>query len=78
MKTFGRYLPILIGSLIQAAKIVAVLNQDIVHLDIKPANILVSASGEVYVIDLNIAQFKGAGGLAVEGSRAGTPGYKSP
>lgn len=47
----------------------------IVHLDLKPENMMVGGFGEVYVMDWGVAQDATA---AVERVVVGTPGYMSP
>jgi serine/threonine protein kinase/Tfp pilus assembly protein PilF len=49
-----------------------------IHLDIKPANILVSADGQPMLLDFHIAQGPLARGGSVPTSFGGTPLYMSP
>lgn len=48
----------------------------IVHCDVKPANILVTATGHAYLTDFGIAA--SPAGPAVSGEVQGTPGYMAP
>lgn len=56
----------------------------VVHRDLKPNNILVSADGQAHLLDFGIAKLLGDGGEATEteltqlGGRAFTPDYASP
>ncbi|KAF5295770.1 hypothetical protein FQA39_LY12943 [Lamprigera yunnana] len=49
-------------------------NQDIIHRDIKPGNILVNKDKEVKIIDVGIAKFKNQGG----DQALGTPRFMAP
>jgi serine/threonine-protein kinase len=55
----------------------------VLHLDLKPSNVLISRSGQAKVIDFGVAGFlaaRGAQGAAFEDdpSLVGTPGYMAP
>ena len=52
--------------------------KDIVHRDVKPANIILDRRGRAYVMDFGIAQLPDQRGLTVAGSLVGTPNYASP
>jgi len=53
-------------------------DQGIVRGDIKPSNVLVEKSGQIYVTDLGIAKIADAKGPTREGVVIGTPVYMSP
>ena len=64
---------------IQAAQgIHAAHRQEIVHRDIKSANIMVSSEGLTKVMDFGLAQLAGRTKLTKTGSSLGTPAYMSP
>lgn len=50
----------------------------VLHLDIKPENILIDAEGHGYVTDFGISRIAGAAGTAADGMSSGTPHYMSP
>lgn len=50
----------------------------IVHRDVKPANILVDASGKPYLVDFGIARLSDAATVTRPDNAPGTPAYMSP
>jgi len=50
----------------------------VVHLDLKPANVMVGSFGEVQVMDWGLSRVLAADDFAAAGSVMGTPGYLSP
>lgn len=53
-------------------------NQQIIHRDIKPGNILVAATGTVKVTDFGLARIAVAPTVTLEGTLIGTPAYIAP
>ncbi|GHA66833.1 serine/threonine-protein kinase [Streptomyces termitum] len=50
----------------------------VLHRDVKPANILFNAEGQAMLMDFGIATFEGADHLTVAGQVVGTPMYTAP
>jgi serine/threonine protein kinase len=67
------------GLAVQAAEALEHAHQfGVVHRDVKPANLLVDARGNLWVTDFGLAQFHAAAGLTGTGDLLGTLHYMSP
>ena len=53
-------------------------SKGMIHRDVKPGNIMLSASGDLRLMDFGIVSVSGAGDLTVTGQILGTPAYMPP
>ena len=68
-----------VDTIIQMSKALAYAHKNgVIHLDIKPANILIDMEGNVMVADFGIAHLLGGGEATQSGPVMGTPSYMSP
>jgi serine/threonine protein kinase/tetratricopeptide (TPR) repeat protein len=75
--------PLKIGDVINYATQIAeglkaAHDKDILHRDVKPANILITEKGQARITDFGLATFAGATMLTKEGTTLGTVSYMSP
>jgi serine/threonine-protein kinase len=80
-KTAGYRLPVP-EVLWMADRLLAVLEaahaQGIIHRDVKPENLFLTAAGELKVLDFGIARMRGVGSGTMRGIVLGTPGFTAP
>ena len=68
-----------LGIAVQAARgLQAAHENDVVHRDIKSANVMVTGKGQVKVMDFGLAQVGNSSQLTMSGTTLGTPAYMSP
>ena len=63
---------------IQAAEALDYAHAEVPHRDVKPANLLLDANGNVYLTDFGLARIEGETGMTVSGDLLGTIRYMSP
>jgi hypothetical protein len=52
--------------------------RDMVHRDVKPANVMIASDGHIILTDFGIAKIMSVSGLTASGAMVGTPSYMSP
>lgn len=52
--------------------------QGVIHRDVKPANIMVGARGEVTLMDFGVARLRSSPAMTLPGAQVGTPYYMAP
>lgn len=67
-----------VGLGVTAALTMAWEQQEVVHRDVKPANIMISTTGRVVLVDFGIALARERVTKTATGVRKGAPGYLSP
>jgi CheY-like chemotaxis protein len=61
-----------------AQGLAAAHKMNVIHRDVKPANIIVTPAGEAKLIDFGLARSLGGGDISSSGEIVGTPHYMSP